>query len=120
MIVDIEEKVTNALLKKDWIKKATSIPGEICFIKYLNSCMFIKVIFNFFSENKFMNISIYNDKGIGKYRVTQRFSKTFTKEYVTRIVFCLDDVIYMLIENCLVEFIKSILQNNNSNVSKDY
>jgi hypothetical protein len=97
------------LLNQGWTKKAISVPGEVHFTKTINNFMLIEVVITT-NQNNFLNISIYNTTGIGKERITQRYSQNFSKLHIQSIAMCLDSTMPMLIEDVVVKFIKSILQ----------
>ena len=119
MIVDLKEDLTRVLLNNGWTKKIISMPGEVHFTKAINPLLLIEVVITS-NQQQFLNISIYNSKGIGKEHIMQRYSQTFSQHHIQLSVLHLDSMIPMLIEDVVVKFIKRILQKNNSDEGKDY
>ena len=107
---DIKEQVTRILLNQGWKKKVISMPGEVHFTKSINAFMLIEVVITSNPIDYFLSISIYNTTGIGKERITQKYTQNFSKRHIQSFVMRLDSVIPMMIEDMVVKFIRSILQ----------
>ena len=119
MIVDLKEDLTRVLLNNGWTKKIISMPGEVHFTKAINPLMLIDVVITS-NKQQFLNISIYNSKGIGKEHVMQKYSQVFSAHNIQSSALRLDSMIPALIEDVVVKFIKGILQKNNNDEGKDY
>lgn len=109
-VYDIAQRVTKILLDRGWSKEDISTITQIYFYKKINPCLFIQVIVNQNSKSEFLSVGIYNDTGIGRNRITQRFIKTFTSTHIKQSILNLELLLPNIIEDVFVEFIRRILQ----------
>ena len=120
----MRDRIVEIIKKQGFLRDNQEDDIEERYIKFINPYLFIEILINQLNEANFLRIIVNNkvievDPYFGVKDYSQKLAKTFSASLVNSVM-VMDVFISNMIQDVVVEFIRSILQKNNSDEGKDY
>ena len=112
----MENEIAEILKHQGFVKDDNQTSElDMCYIKFINSYLWVKVIIHWANTFNFLELIVENKvievDPCGEVRdYTQGLNKIHSYSYLRNVSWNLDIFINKIIQDCVVEFIKSILQ----------
>lgn len=122
----MENEIAEILKHQGFVKDDNQTSElEMHYIKFINSYLWVKVIIHWVNSANFLEIIVKNKvrevdpRGEIKDYI-QGLNKIYSHSYLKNVRLNLDIFINKIIQDCVVEFIRSIFQKDISNEGKSY
>lgn len=122
----MENEIAEILKHQGFVKDDNQTSElEECYIKFINSYLWVEVIIHWVNGANFLEIIVNNkvikvDPRGEVIDYKQGLKKIYSYSYLKNVRLNLDIFINRIIQDCVVEFIRSIFQKDISNEGKDY